>query len=105
MISARKKTPMTLEVVRGTINDILDIASLSDAQVARVLVERVNGSATLTELLTAALSVARRRESKRIAELESELEDAKDHPELEDELRDLRRKAAALSVEMKELRQ
>jgi len=91
------RSARTLEELRGHVGDVLDVASLSDAQMLQTLLKKINGSATLKQLLVATLSVARGRESNRIAELERELEATEDQPELEDELRDLRRKVAAMS--------
>jgi hypothetical protein len=70
---------------------VLDIASLSDAQMLQVLLKRANGSPTLKQLLHATLSVARERESERVTELEQALADAEaDHPELEDKLQNIK---------------
>jgi hypothetical protein len=77
----------TLEELRHCVTDVLDVASLSDAQMLQTLLRKVNGGATM-KLLLAALSVARERESNRIAELVQELEDTeRDLDELGDALR------------------
>jgi hypothetical protein len=93
------RSAKTLEELRGFIGHVLDEASRSDAQMVGALLKRVNGSANLKQILTAALSVARDSQNARIAELEQERDDAVlDRDDLEGELRDLHRKLDALIV-------
>jgi polynucleotide 5'-kinase involved in rRNA processing len=85
------RTLRTLEELRHVVGDVLDIASLSDAQMLQMLLKRANGSATMKLLLRAALSVARERQNDRIADLEQELEAvAFDRDGLETTLRQIR---------------
>jgi hypothetical protein len=60
----------TLKELRHSIGDVLDVASLTAAQMVQALLKKVNGSTTLKQALTAALSMARERQTERIAELE-----------------------------------
>jgi hypothetical protein len=86
-----------LKQLRHYVGDVLSVASLSDTQMLQALFNTINGNATFKQALTAALSVARERQSDRIIELEHELKDAEfDRNVLEGDLRDLRRKLDAL---------
>jgi hypothetical protein len=91
------RTARTLEELRHVVGDVVEVASFSDAQMVQALLKRVNGGATMKLLLRAALSVARERETDRIAELERQRDDAVlDCDELEEDLQELRRKLDAL---------
>jgi hypothetical protein len=89
------RSARTLEELRSLISDVLDEASRSDAQMTQAVLSRVNGSANFKQVLTAALSIARERQSERIAELEQERDDAVlDRDELVTSLRRIRDKLA-----------
>jgi prophage regulatory protein len=59
-----------LDEIRGSVGDVLAI-DLSDSQTTQALLKKVNDRATLKELLTAALSVARERQNERTPDTES----------------------------------
>ena len=80
---------MTRDELRGSVEDVLAVASLSDGQTIQMLLSRVNG-AGLKDVLIAALSVAR-EQTRQIAELEYALRDSGQLcNSLEDEIQDLR---------------
>jgi predicted DNA-binding transcriptional regulator AlpA len=59
-----------LDAIRGSVGDVLAI-DLSDSQTTQALLKKVNDRATLRQLLTAALSVARERQNERTADTKS----------------------------------
>src|ERR1700751_3540757 len=59
-----------LDEIRGNVGDVLGI-DLSDSQTTQALLKKVNDRATLKQLLTAALSVARERQNERTPDTES----------------------------------
>jgi prophage regulatory protein len=59
-----------LDKIRGSMGDVLAI-DLSDSQTTQALLKKVNDRATLKQLLTAALSVARQRQNERTADTKS----------------------------------
>jgi hypothetical protein len=93
------RSAKTLEKLRSHISDAIDTAAFSDARMTQAVLSRANGRADLKQLLTAAPSVARERQSDHIAELARERDDAVlDRDELEGDLENLRRKIDELSA-------
>ena len=75
--------------LRGSVEDVLAIASLSGNQTTQTLLSRANG-ANLKDLLIAALSVAR-EQTRQIAELECAIRDGEqERGWLEDDVQELR---------------
>lgn len=92
MTSTKTKSPkrcMIPDELQGHISDVLSLG-LSAAQTTATVLSRVNG-APLNDVLASALAVARDQYTRRIRELELDLDESREECErLEDELQDLR---------------
>ena len=92
---------MMLDELRGHVEDVLAVASLSDSQTIRTLLSRVNG-ASVKDMLTAALSVAR-EQTREIAGLEYALRESEEtRRELEGQERETRELQTRLARERKQ---
>jgi predicted DNA-binding transcriptional regulator AlpA len=79
-----------LDDILGSVDDVLGI-DLSDSQTTQALLKKVHDRATLKQLLTAALSVARDRRNERTADTESGRDTAREPRKMlsEDQVLDL----------------